>query len=880
MKKCIITIGLAYLSFCPLFKTHAAARHIVTELAPCAAVCFETVLKNISEGTSFPRSFDSFGIGTVLEEAEKATVSDSQEPLPLTYPDQGAFVDPTDFDPANDEKDELPSTEPQQTSAEDFQKKEAASPTARDYFASEESDSSDLPTDTTRPDIFLKALKNGFSYCASFFEYYSSTTPTILQSPQAPAELLVAENVSPQTALSTRVAPRELMTYSLSAILPAAGALTFAALARKAPFLRQWQRFALRLPQQPPIPRPLPLTPPSKLPTNGSVPVGQKPPLLALEGPKPEIKPSETKQQEQPFTKLKRAAEKTELPVQKEAPEIPHIPEKELHAPKEEPVPLKQSTELSELIVPKELEVVSIPKQTRYFTQATFKKAASNGNKMRRFFEEEIKFRKDTEKLHAKDAKNKAQEITRLERQAKNEVAKLDTQLKLKAQEDIARIKHDKIREQEKTKADTIRLKEIEQEQSKLREQEKAEAKKVQENTARLERERIEIENAKVREEQAKEDARLKKQAEDEVARVDAELKAKEIELKKFEAEQKKVQEKAELKAKNNAHLKAEVPAKEKVLKSKNKVAVTPHKKINFRPLATLSPVSKHTAKKLVTPPVASALIVPTLHHQLPDPTPLVPAHAAPPQEEQKNEEAKKDNTLKSQQNDDTDDTSGEKKKRKESDEEDNDDDDDTDPLTKTVRREKPAQEKEEPAEEASTAPPTAALPQEAGKSLAPTVRKAAALTIANGWASTIKVSPTPPAPLCVPTTEELNKEAARKRTVELPFGNNNPAVVATTSPPPLTAETPQPAVHQTAHPESGFSTTRTQKIEAPPAPTTLHEDAVSHYPDTFPNLAAKKESTATRILDFGKEIINATVVQPLKQLAHYVVETVSNWVT
>lgn len=71
-------------------------------------------------------------------------------------------------------------------------------------------------------------------------------------------------------------------------------------------------------------------------------------------------------------------------------------------------------------------------------------------------------------------------------------------------------------------------------------------------------------------------------------------------------------------------------------------------------------------------------------------------------------------------------------------------------------------------------------------------------------------------------------------------------------------------------------------KIAVPPLTAAITYDEQGHtyqalYPE-FQNLAAEKESDTKLAFDFGKEILNTTVIQPLKQLAHYVVKTISSW--
>jgi hypothetical protein len=906
MKKPIVLLNLAFLSFCPVFETQPAARRAVTELAPLAA----SYIKNFTaEISSFPQSFESFGIGTVVEEPQKEALCPPQESSSVPFPDQGTG-------PADDAEENQPqsiqalSTPPDSSDSSSspsdseiilFENRKTTSsensgiplPENADrlgYLASRESDLSESQTDpdlADRPDLFVKFIKDKFSRLTNFFEKKPSTALTVVQN-QAVSTHALSTQITPR-ALVVADASQQLMTHSLFTILPAACALTGALiLASKKPILGQTFASLRTLPQTT-ISRTFALTPTPKTPMNISVAQPKKPLLLAIEGPKDPIllKQSAEQSEHTRLTKIEehcleieqaktpevhvktkselKAKEDAKPPEAQEKTETKKIKEDELKQAEEtnireqeltqtkvkeeaqvktevEAKEITDTTATEEIPVPKKQKLIMpTPRQAELFATKILKTARRNEKIMIQNFHAEARFRTSMAKFHAKDAKNKVLEIARLEKQAKNEVAKLEAELK-HAEE--VRIREQQIKE---TKA--------------------------QEEAARLEQE---------------EAARLKKQAEEEIARLETELKqVEEARVREEQIKQTKAQEDA--------------TALVKTQKIKTKKQFFPAKKwlpkINLRPLAVLSHPKKLTIR--ATTPGA-----PTTQSNLPELTqptqkPTDPIKEEPKEEIKKSEDSKKETVQPKKE--ELENSTGKKLRKPEEEAEEYDE---GEPLTKKIPVKKPAQKKEElpPHEEVLPTTPTASPHEGAKKALAPMVGNALAAA-RNGWASKITTNSTTPPPVHIPTTAELNVKAARQRTVELPLGKSDPAVKSPAIPnahpesgfpapvvlPPKATPTIQKNAGLTSMPikvveENTPDTTHPKKNipGAKKAGVPPHEQAQenTHYPDIFPNLATKKEANTKLAFDFGKEIIHTTVIKPLKQLAQYVLDTINGWLS
>ena len=526
-----------------------------------------------------------------------------------------------------------------------------------------------------------------------------------------------------------------------------------------------------------------------------------------------------------------------------------------------------------------------LPKQTRYFTQETFKKSTSNGKTMLRHFKEEADFRADMAKFHPKEASKTTPPTPKVKTPAQ-ETKSVKTIKVVKNPTILPKPKETSAKPKQAPTKTTTKAVPAEQ-PVKTRKKEEA---RVREDAARLERE---------------EATRLKKQAEDEVAKLDAQT--KQVEEARVRAEEARVrEEEARLKAeaeikdqeeadaaqfKRNqdaldeaaATLKTQQAKAKKTLPKKQTSKAIDRKKMNPRSLAPLG----RSAKKPVTPVAATPQPKKKLYLPKLKPLKAAPKPAAPAKEEPKKEEKKEDpkkEELKPEEGEEEEELENSSEEELRPEEEEYIDEEDS--LVKTIIRKKPTEKKEELKNETAPATPPATPPHEtAKKALAPVVSNAA-IAIRNGWASKINVEPTPPLEPHVPSTAELNEQAARQRTVELPFGNSEPLVVPTAK--HSLPGTPQTAI-QNAHPESNIPVPNISlaKVAAPKATLPLgtaiihdeHAQAAPQSPEIFPtNLAAEKESDAQLAFDFGKEVIRTTVIQPLKQLAHYVVETISGW--
>ncbi len=536
--------------------------------------------------------------------------------------------------------------------------------------------------------------------------------------------------------------------------------------------------------------------------------------------------------------------------------------------------------------------ITPVPKQTRYFTQAMFKKATSNGNAMIKNFNEAARSILPQPKVTPiepakivapKTPRVKAIEnstgqkvaedyLKKLEREQikihEKKVAELKALEKIKAQEDAIRLEQEEAARLKKQADDAV---------TKLNAELKAkeiELKKIEEAQVRKQ----ELADAKIKQEaKAQEDARFKKQADDAVAKLEAELKAKEAELKKIEETKVHEKEIADAKAKKEAKAQEDARLKKQA------------------PVLT-----GHVSRK----PVTTTLIpsIPKMKSYLPKKKPktVAPKPTEPAKEEPKNEEPKKEEELKPKEQEEELESSPEEEKHKKVKEEEEESDTEDSLTKKKETPEEPAEEKK-PEDETPVATPAVTPQAVLPKVLAPRVRDTSLAAARPAWAAKINVQPVQPFNPHVPTTAELNEKASRQRTVELPFGNNDQLVIASTN---HSLQNIYPTADASnAHPESGFIAPHDPLAHFAPVPAprpnhknsdslasdhhvpisetpaiAVEEAQTSHYPDTFPNLAAKKESQTKVALDFGKEIISTTVIQPLKQLARYVIETVSNW--
>ncbi len=227
--------------------------------------------------------------------------------------------------------------------------------------------------------------------------------------------------------------------------------------------------------------------------------------------------------------------------------------------------------------------------------------------------------------------------------------------------------------------------------------------------------------------------------------------------------------------------------------------------------------------------------------------------------------------------------------KHKKSRENDDEFDNDAKPLTKTVRRTKPAQLKQPEILPEETIDNSAPIPSQVlsstQKAIAPLLGNSLAAA-RNAWASKPYVAPAQPrTELPLATTEELNAQAAKQRVLELPFGNSAEPVKKSTKT-PSALDTPEKThsidlpTTSNIHPENGRQLAVTHDAIPAHSPLMSAPETNEHdqYPDEFPSLALKQESSAKQVFDFGKVVINTVIIQPLKHLAQYVVDTISHW--
>ena len=450
-------------------------------------------------------------------------------------------------------------------------------------------------------------------------------------------------------------------------------------------------------------------------------------------------------------------------------------------------------------------------------------------------------------------AKKDAAEVIRLEKQAKNEVAKLEAKFKPKAREDAPLKMEAELKQAQETK---VRL-EVEakaKEETRVREEQQA-----KEDAARLERKNAET-------------ARLKQQAEEQVAKLEAELKAKAREDARLKME---AQERAEtaLKAKlaapidtpeiENVNTDVKIEKAPVVEKAKAKA---PKSKMKSR-----TPTFKSKPAWIKWPKFKPVIKWPKFIPAVaPIPAPVPAPIPAPAPIENSTEEEDLEN-------------SQTKKLRPQEEEE---EEELVDDLMKKVPLKKPDQKEEQFHEETEpTTPPT--TPHEiAKKTLAAPLVKNTFVTTRLAWASKINTEPASLFKSNIPSPQELTQKADSKRTVELPFGeNNNPLVASTASYSLPNNHTPTVKNARPLESELPAAASSSPVILDTQKNTTATNVSMKYNPALYPefsNLApykdSPKKSNTKLAFDFGKEIVNTIIIQPLKQLAHSVIEAISSW--